>query len=86
MHYRRLEKGEVIQAGDETDGCADPWRDMPVWKPVHPGNIGDAAPDPQYPAHRIFRRPIKEHTDEGVYETTEGIEPTDETTAINAAQ
>jgi len=25
---------------------------------VHPDNIGDAASDPQYPAHRQYRRPI----------------------------
>ena len=56
MNYRRLEKGEIIQEGDEADGCVDPWRDDPVWEPA--GNIGEPAPDPQYPAHRQYRRPI----------------------------
>lgn len=56
--YRRLKKGEVIQDGDEIDRCADPWRDDAVWEPVNPANIGDAAPDPQYPAHRQYRRPV----------------------------
>ena len=55
--YRRLKHGELIQAGDEVDGCVDAWRDDPMWKPVHPNNIGDAAPDPAYPAHRQYRRP-----------------------------
>lgn len=59
MEYRRLEKGEIIQEGDEIDRCVDAWRDDPVWEPVHPANIGDAAPDPQYPAHRQFRRPVR---------------------------
>lgn len=56
MQYRRLEKGEIIQAGDEIDRCADAWRDEPKWEPVHPSNIGEPAPDPQYPAHRQYRR------------------------------
>ena len=58
VKYRRLGKGEIIQSGDEIDGCADGWRDGPVWEPVHPDSIGGAAPDPQYPAHRQYRRPI----------------------------
>lgn len=56
--YRRLKKGEVIQDGDEIDCCADQWRDDAVWEPVNPANIGDAAPDPQHPAHRQYRRPV----------------------------
>ena len=55
--YRRLKKGEIIQAGDEIDRCVDAWRDPPVWEPIHPDNIGEPAPDPQYPAHRQYRRP-----------------------------
>lgn len=58
MEYRHLQKGEIIRAGDETDRCGDPWRDPPKWEPVHPDNIGEAAPDPAYVAHRIFRRPL----------------------------
>jgi len=58
MKYRTLQKGEIIQAGDETDRCVNPWKDNAVWEPVHAGNYGEPAPDPQFPAHRIFRRPI----------------------------
>ncbi len=61
MKYRRLEKGEIIQAGDEIDRCADAWRDYPKWEQVHPADVGSPAPDPQYPAHRQYRR--KEHGD-----------------------
>ena len=56
--YRHLEKGEVIQEGDEIDRCADPWRDDPKWEPVHPKNVGEQAPDPAFPAHRQYRRRI----------------------------
>ena len=56
--YHYLEKGEIVQEDDETDKCVDPWRDAAVWKKVHPGNVGDAAPDPKYPSHRIFRRKL----------------------------
>ena len=58
VKYRRLGKGEIIQSGDEIDRCADGWRDDPVWEPVDPYSIGTAAPDPQCPAHRQYRRPI----------------------------
>lgn len=54
--YRYLEFGELTQEGDEVDLCRDPWRDDAFWKPV--SIIGEAVPDPQYPAHRIFRRPL----------------------------
>ena len=57
MKYRRLKKGEVIREGDEVDGCADQWRDDPIWEPTT--CIGKRAPDPQYPAHRQYRRPQK---------------------------
>ena len=58
--YRRLEKGEVIQAGDEIDRCSDGWRDEPNWQPVHPLDIGRCAPDPQFPAHRQYRRKVSD--------------------------
>lgn len=58
--YRHLAKGEIIQPGDEVDACRDPWRDRAVWKPAR--NIGEPAPDPQYPAHRIYRRKIERDT------------------------
>ena len=56
--YRILEQGEVIQEGDEIDRCADAWRDNAKWEPVHPNSIGDKAPDPRFPSHRIYRRKI----------------------------
>jgi len=56
--YRFLEKGETIQEGDEVDACADPWRDNPVWRPAK--CIGQPAPDPKYPSHRIYRRKVSE--------------------------
>jgi hypothetical protein len=52
-----LEKGEIIKKGDQCDRCANPWKDMPKWEDVV-GNIGEPAPDPQYPAHRQYRRPV----------------------------
>ena len=54
--YRILKKGEIIQEGDETDRCVDPWRDDSVWGPTE--NIGQPAPDPQYPSHRVYRRKV----------------------------
>ena len=62
MQYRRLEKDEVIEPGDEIDRCRDAWRDDPVWEPVHPNDIGRTAPDPQYPSHRQYRRPIQDQS------------------------
>ena len=56
LSYRRLGHGEIIKPGDEIDRCCDPWRDDPVWEPA--GNIGEPAPDPQYPSHRQYRRPV----------------------------
>lgn len=55
--YRILEKGEIIQEGDEVDGCGDAWRDEPVWIPAR--CVGEHAPDPDYPSHRIYRRKIR---------------------------
>ncbi len=54
--YRPLIKGEIVREGDQVDGCVDGWRDEPDWKPA--SCIGEAAPDPQYPAHRQYRRPL----------------------------
>ena len=61
MEYRRLKAGEIIQLGDEYDGCSDPWKDEAKWLPVTKDfpRLGEPAPDPKYPAHTLFRRPIK---------------------------
>lgn len=56
MKYRHLKKGEIIQEGDEFDGCRDQMKDDPIWTPTT--CIGDKAPDPQFPAHRVYRRKI----------------------------
>lgn len=56
--YRILEKDEVIRAGDEIDRCRDTWREDAVWKPVRPAEIGRSAPDPAFPSHRAYRRPV----------------------------
>ena len=57
--YRLLDKGEIIEAGDEIDRCANPWKDWPKWELVHPSDVGRTAPDPQFPAHRQYRRRLK---------------------------
>jgi hypothetical protein len=57
--YRRLNYGEIIEKGDEVDACVDGWRDSPKWVPA--GNtVGQTAPDPNYPSHRIYRRRIND--------------------------
>ena len=56
--YRRLEHGEIIEEHDEIDRCHDPWRDDPKWEQVHPSDVGQPAPDPQYPSHRQYRRRV----------------------------
>ena len=54
--YRTLNYLEEICQGDEVDACRDPMRDAPQWVPAT--NVGDVSPDPAYPAHRIYRRPL----------------------------
>jgi len=56
--YRCLRKGEIIEEGDEVDVSTDGWRDEPVWKPII--CVGQEVPDPQYPAHRQYRRKVKQ--------------------------
>ena len=53
--YRLLEKGEIIQAGDEVDACRDGWRDNAEWEPAK-HCIGEPAPEPRFPSHRKYRR------------------------------
>ncbi len=55
--YRMLRKGETIMEGDEVDACRDGWRDEPAWKPATEC-IGQPAPDPAYPSHRVYRRKL----------------------------
>ena len=44
--YRRLEKGEIVQAGDEYDACSDGWRDPAKWIPVTESQIGGCSTQP----------------------------------------
>lgn len=60
MKYRILEKGEIIQSGDEFDACVDAWRDNPVWVPAPQHMIGTPASDPAFVSHAIYRRPEKQ--------------------------
>lgn len=61
MQYRILKAGEIIELGDEYDAVRDPWRDEARWVTVTKNlpTLGQAAPDPRYPAHTLYRRPIK---------------------------
>ena len=61
MDYRRLEKDEIIQEGDEIDNRVDTWLDDPLWEPAK--NIGERAPDPRYVSHTQYRRPVRKETD-----------------------
>ena len=55
--YYHLKKGEIVQEGDEVE-MSNSWNDPPKWvKAVN--SIGQPALDPQFPAHRKFRRLIK---------------------------
>jgi hypothetical protein len=51
--YYYLKKGEIIQEDDEVD--IGNWPDE---KWVKATQIGSEAPDPQYPAHRVYRRKV----------------------------
>ena len=52
--YYYLKKGDIIKKGDEVDACNNPWHDNAKW--VKATCIGEQAPDPQYVAHRQYRR------------------------------
>lgn len=54
--YYYLKHGEIIQEGDECEVSAK-WNDPPKWV-IAEHTVGQPAPDPQYPAHRIYRRLI----------------------------
>lgn len=53
--YYYLKKGEEIKEGDEVEMSAE-YNDPPKW--VKATCIGQPAPDPQYIAHRKYRRLI----------------------------
>jgi len=56
--YYYLKKGEIIRPGDEVEVSAK-YNDPPKWVPASEQTIGTPAPDPQYMAHRIYRRKLK---------------------------
>jgi hypothetical protein len=57
--YRQLSKGEIICEGDEVDNSdgRDDGKDEAKWEPTR--CVGMRAPDPQFPAHSIYRRLIQ---------------------------
>lgn len=55
-YYRILKEGEVIEAGDECDACANNWHDEARWEAVPPHMVGRKASNPSYPAHTKIRR------------------------------
>lgn len=60
--YYYLKHNEIIREGDEVDVAADGWRDE-KWVPTR--CAGQRAPDPQYPAHRRYRRKLTPTNPEG---------------------
>lgn len=54
--YYYLKKGEIVQPGDEVEMSAK-YNDDTKWVSAV-NSIGTPAPDPQYMAHRVFRRRI----------------------------
>lgn len=55
--YYYLKKGELVQEGDEVE-ISNSFNDPPKWQKAN--CIGTEAPDPQYPAHRTYRRLISD--------------------------
>ena len=54
--YYYLKKGEIVQDGDEVEMSAK-FR-PPKWVKASAHSIGTPAPDPQFMAHRVYRRLI----------------------------
>ena len=54
--YYYLKEGETIKEGDEVDMSIG-WNDPPLWQKTTVA--GSKAPDPQYPAHRRYRRKVR---------------------------
>lgn len=59
--YRILEEGEIIQEGDEVE-VSEKWNDEFRWVPAK--QIGKPAPNPHYPAHRVYRRRVTTDTED----------------------
>lgn len=57
--YRMLLAGEIILSTDERLYDDHPWHGgNERWAAPQPGEIGTPAPDPMFPAHRVFRRKV----------------------------
>lgn len=57
--YRLLNHGEIVLATDERHYSDHPWHGgNERWDKPQDSDIGQPAPDPKYPAHRLFRRAI----------------------------
>lgn len=54
--YYYLKKDEIIKDGDEVE-ISNNFKDPAKWKITE--CVGQKAPDPQFPAHRTYRRLIK---------------------------
>jgi len=59
MRFRLLEKGEIIRDGDEADASVNPMKDAARWQLAT--NIGAVVPDPVFPSHTLYRRPLRCH-------------------------
>lgn len=55
--YYYLKHGEIIQEGDEVEMSAK-YNDPAKWVEASEHSIGTPAPDPQFMAHRVYRRLI----------------------------
>ena len=55
--YHCLKFGEVIQKGDEVE-MSNSFHDPAKWEKTRMVLVGTKAPDPRYPAHRQYRRPL----------------------------
>lgn len=69
MEYYYLKKDEIVQKGDEVE-ISNSWKDPAKWV-LATNSIGSPAPDPRFPAHRKYRRPLKKSTPNDV---TKGAE------------
>jgi len=54
--YYYLKKDEIIKEGDDVE-VSNSFNDSPKWQKNN--CVGQKAPDPQYQAHRTYRRLIK---------------------------
>jgi len=58
--YYYLKKGEIVQDGDEVEMSAK-YNDDAKWQKASVHSIGTPAPDPQFMAHRVYRREMSVH-------------------------